>query len=287
MAVVGTLLMLSLHVLANAETCCGLEPQGEGGIQSIALLQTGSTPGNSVAAEKVEKEAGDESIVEEESTQQMATGQEAQIETQEQPIQAVEVVFPAPSIDTASFLQSDAPLALLATSPAHVFVVLLDHGPLDGSTNDDGEYVAEGVNFTEIKRTSLAPVKKVTGTLWAPPGVHISCPTNTLVCNGILYPNNFHQTDCHCLSSDGTSGHASAAFYDFPKKVIRAKIPHGLNSSDLDAAVSQIAHVANKEINQTLVMVDGQYLDAIESRWNCLERHGCGYWSGRHYMYVK
>lgn len=284
-AAVGILLMLSLHVFVNAETCRGLEPQVEGGTHSTALLQTGATSGKSVAAEtdvkealfeegKVEEESteaedhngDDESILEEESTEQMATEDEAKIEEQEQAIQAVEVVFPAPSIDIASFLQSDAPFALLATSSAHVFSVLLDHKLLGGSTNNDGEYVTEGVNFTEIGRPSLAQVKRVNGTMYTPPGIHDSCPSNTFICNGILYPNKFHQTSCVCFTSSGASGHASGAFPELPKKVIQAKIHQGLNSDDLDAAVRQIAYVADKETKQTLLMVDRQYVDAIESR---------------------
>jgi len=102
--------------------------------------------------------------------------------------------------------------------------------------------------------------------MYAPPGFHDSCPSKTLICNGILYPNKFHETDCACFTSSGASGHASGAFPELPKKVIRAKIHQGLNSDDLDVAVRQIAYMAEKETEQTLLMVDGQYVDAIESR---------------------
>jgi len=102
--------------------------------------------------------------------------------------------------------------------------------------------------------------------MYAPPGFQDSCPSKTLVCNGILYPNKFHETDCACFTSSGASGHASGAFPELPKKVIRAKIHQGLNSDDLDVAVRQIAYMAEKETEQTLLMVDGQYVDAIESR---------------------
>jgi len=173
----------------------------------------------------------------------------------EEPIQAFEIVFPATSIDTGSLLQSDTPLALLAASARHVFTVILDEDP-SLTEVENGEYKATGVRFTTAPGSS--PVQ--TGYMY-PLGAGEelrTCSSKMWVCNGVLLFAEEHsmiETACVC-KVDGT----------VPKKTIKVTMRNGLNLDELDAAITQVAMLADKESDQTLLMVDMQHVHAIESK---------------------
>lgn len=163
-------------------------------------------------------------------------------------IDAVEAVFPALSVDTASFLQSDTPLALLDTKPTHAFTVTLGGDHASEKKIDEGEYMLEGIAF------QYAPNSKVQWQGQVFPidlGGQWVCPSRTLVCSGkvpvdVIPETALIRTGCVCKKG-------ALIEIETTRKVIKVALHENLNDEQVDAAVRQIAHL-QKENNDLLIL---------------------------------
>jgi len=167
------------------------------------------------------------------------------------PMEVVQAVFPAPAVDTASFLQSETPLVLLETTPAHAFTVILGEEQFTEEKIDEGEYIEQGmpVQFALNSSTQRNGVFYPLGS--GGNQQQLVCPSRVMVCNGVVpdsFPKNaLIRTGCGC---------SKGPLLGVPKKVIKVALREGLTDDELESAARQIAHLETKVTNETLLILE-------------------------------
>lgn len=98
------------------------------------------------------------------------------------------------------------------------------------------------------------------------------CAANAYLCDGRWIPaKEAHLLTVSCICGNlvqrpGRFGWG--ALLELPKKIIHVKLSENLNDAETDMALEQIAHVAQMEAEQTLMLMDKQLQDAVESKRN-------------------